>query len=217
MLEKESNSRQEEKGRGVLEGTPVSVIRGRGSTPPRGEGGTQGCGLPVSSPSSSFFWWCPGSERWKPPMSWQDHCPNRQGLGDILGPRRTLARMADGPGGGSGVSLTASARGREAGHRRPWVRLESSVERVRPLGAPLMLSELDARQRSWFAGWPRNKRAGPWPNGVLAGDHRQAMHLARTGCRKHLQRQISLRRRIHSAYVACQRWRSPKRLGRLSS
>lgn len=217
MLEKESNSRQEEKGRGVLEGTPVSVIRGRGSTLPRGEGGDPWLWAPRILSHLVFFWWCPGSESWKPPMSWQDHCPNRQGLGYILGPRRTLARMADGPGGGSGVSLTASARGREAGHRRPWVRLESSVERVRPLGAPLMLSELDARQRSWFAGWPRDKRAGPWPNGVLAGDHRQAMHLARTGCRKHLQRQISLRRRIHSACVACQRWRSPKRLGRLSS
>lgn len=27
-----------------------------------GGGTTQGCGLPVSSPTSSFFWWCPGSE-----------------------------------------------------------------------------------------------------------------------------------------------------------
>lgn len=204
MLEKESNSRQEEKGRGVLEGTPVSVIRGRGSTPPRGRGDPGGWAPRILSHLVFFFGGVRDPRAGSPPCRGRTTAPIGKAWKIFLG---HVAHWREWPmaRGGSGVSFTASARDREAGHRRPWVRLESSVERVRPLGAPLMLSELDARQRSWFAGWPRDKRAGPWPNGALAGDHRQAMHLAHTGCRKHLQRERSLRGRIHSACVACQR------------
>lgn len=42
-------------------------------------------------------------------------------------------------------------------------------------------------------GGPATRGPAPGQTGVLAGDHRQAMHLARTGCRKHRQHLQRLR------------------------
>lgn len=211
MLEKESNSRQEEKGEGGSGRDTRECYKGPWFHAAKGGGGDPGGWAPrILSHLVFFFWWCPGSESWKPPMSWQDHCPNRQGLGDILGPRRTLARMADGQGVGAAFP---SQRARETGRHRPWVRLESSVERVRPLGAPLMLSKLDARQRSWFAGWPRDKRAGPWPNGGLGRRSSTSYALGPYWMSKTPTTPPKTQRgRSHSGCVACQQSRSKRGL-----